>query len=203
MMQNVSESLAGRVAVLDMSSLSNAEIEGRKEHCFSPIFDDLKEAYKNSKKKDVHQIYRDIFRGGMPKLITSEISRDRFYMDYINTYLERDVKTLSQVGNLNNFYNFLVLIAARTAQELKYDELSKAVGVSAPTIKRWVNILEHSGIIFILHPYASTLTNRLIKTPKVYFVDTGLCAYLCRWPTPETIEHGAMNGTFLETYFFT
>lgn len=200
MMQNVAESLAGRVAVFDMASLSEAEIEGRVAHCFSPEIDELKAAEKNAIKKDIHQIYKDIFRGGMPKLVTFDIERDRYYADYVNTYLERDIKDLSQVGKLSEFYDFLVLLAARTAQELKYDELSKAIGVSAPTIKTWISILERSGIIILLRPYASTLSNRLVKTPKVYFMDTGLCAYLCRWPSPETLENGAMDGAFLETY---
>ena len=203
MMQNVSESLAGRVAVFDMASLSNAEIEGRDVQCFSPEIKRLKEVAKTVTKKDIHQIYRDIFRGGMPKLITSDIDRDRYYADYVNTYLERDIKDLSQVGKLSEFYDFLVLIAARTAQELKYDELAKAIGVSAPTIKNWVSILERSGVITILRPYASTLSRRLVKTPKLYFMDTGLCAYLCRWPTAETLENGAMDGAFLETYVVT
>ena len=200
MMQNVSDSLAGRVAVFDMSSLSNIEIEGRTGGCFNPEIDYLKKAEKNCKMKNIHELYRQIFNGGMPKLLASNIDRDRYYMDYVNTYLERDIKELSQVGKLNDFYNFLVLMAARTAQELKYDELSKAIGVSAPTIKSWVNILERSGVIFILHPYCTTLTNRVIKTPKVYFMDTGLCAYLCRWPTSETLEFSAMDGAFLGTY---
>lgn len=200
MMQNVSESLAGRVAVFDMASLSNAEIEGRETHCFSPELEVLKDRAKTARKKDIHEIYRDIFRGGMPKLITSDIDRDRFYSDYVNTYLERDIKDLSQVGKLSKFYDFLVLLAARTAQELKYDELAKAIGVSAPTVKNWVSILERSGVIVILRPYASTLTNRLVKTPKLYFTDTGLCAYLCRWPTAETLENGAADGAILETY---
>lgn len=200
MMKGVSESLAGRIAIFEMSSLSNAEIEGREVDCFDPDIDALKLRYAQAKKKNIHKIYQDIFNGGMPKLITSEIERDRYYMDYVNTYLERDVKDLSQVGKISEFYDFLVFIAARTAQELKYDEIAKAIGVSAPTIKTWISILETSGIIHILKPYASTLSKRLVKTPKLYFMDTGLCAYLCRWPTAETVENGAMDGAFLETY---
>lgn len=200
MMKNVSESLAGRVAVFDMSGLSSAEIEERPLSCFSPEIEKLKDAAKNIHKKNIHDIYNQIFRGGMPKLITTDIDRDRYYADYVNTYLERDIKDLSQVGKLSEFFDFLVLIAARTAQELKYDEIAKAIGVSSPTIKSWISILERSGIIVMLRPYASTFTNRLVKMPKVYFMDTGLCAYLCRWPTPETLENGAMDGAFLETY---
>ena len=203
MMQGVSESLAGRIAIFDMSSLSSAEIEGRPADLFSPEIESIKERLKRSKKKSIHQIYADIFRGGMPKLCTTDLDRDRFYMDYINTYIERDVKDLAQVGKLNEFYDFLVYMASRTSQEFKYDEIAKNLGISAPTAKSWVGILERSGIIFILRPYFSNMTKRLVKTPKIYFMDTGLAAYLCRWPNSETLENGAMDGAFLETYVVT
>ncbi len=200
MMQGVSESLAGRVAIFDMASLSTAEIEGRPASLFHPDLKSIRERLKHSRKKNIHQIYENIFRGGMPKLCSTDMDRDRFYMDYINTYIERDIKDLAQVGKLSEFYDFLVFMAARTGQELKYDEIANAIGVSAPTAKSWVTILERSGIIFILRPYYSNITKRLIKTPKFYFMDTGLAAYLCRWPTAETLENGAMDGAFFETY---
>lgn len=203
MMQNVSESLAGRIAIFDMSGLSASEIEERPAALFRPKLQALRERLESSKKKNVHQIYEDIFRGGMPKLRTTTLDRDRFYMDYINTYIERDIKDLAQVGKLNEFYDFLVFMAARTGQELKYDEIASAIGISQPTAKAWVTILERSGIIFILRPYFSNITKRLIKTPKMYFMDTGLAAYLCRWPNAETLENGAMDGAFLETYVVT
>ena len=191
MMQDVAESLAGRIAIFDMASLSTAEIEGRPADLFHPYL------------KTIHEVYEDIFLGGMPKLRSTDLDRDRFYMDYINTYIERDIKDLAQVGKLNEFYDFLVYMAARTGQELKYDEIASTIGVSAPTAKSWVSILERSGIIFILRPYYSNITKRLVKTPKVYFMDTGLAAYLCRWPTAETLENGAMDGAFFETYVVT
>lgn len=200
MMQDASESLAGRVAVFDMASLSVAEIEERPAALFHPDIDSLRERLKTSKKKNVHDVYEDVFRGGMPKLRATDLDRDRFYMDYINTYIERDIKDLAQVGKLNEFYDFLVYIAARTGQELKYDEIAGAIGVSAPTAKAWVTILERSGIVFILRPYYSNITKRLVKTPKIYFMDTGLAAYLCRWPSAETLENGAMDGAFFETF---
>lgn len=200
MMQGVSESLAGRIAIFDMSSLSAAEIEERPAALFRPDLNSIRERLHHSRKKDIHQIYEEIFRGGMPKLRSTDMERDRFYMDYINTYIERDIKDLGQVGKLNEFYDFLVFMAARTGQELKYDEIASAVGVSAPTAKSWVTILERSGIIFILRPYYSNITKRLVKTPKFYFMDTGLAAYLCRWPNAETLENGAMDGAFFETY---
>ena len=203
MMKNVSESLAGRIAIFDMAGLSAAEIEGRPATFFHPDLDSLKERLEHCKKKNVHEVFKDIFRGSMPKLRTTNLDRDRYYMDYINTYIERDVKDLAQVGKLNEFYDFLVFMAARTGQELKYEEISNTIGVSAPTAKAWVTILERSGIIFILRPYHSNITKRLVKTPKVYFMDTGLAAYLCRWPNAETLESGAMDGAFLETYVVT
>ena len=200
MMQGVSESLAGRIAIFDMSSLSAAEIEGRDALLFTPNIEAVRERTKACQPKDIHRIYSDIFRGGMPKLCTTDLDRDRFYMDYVNTYIERDVKELAQVGKLSAFYDFLVYMASRTSQELRYDEIAKSIGISAPTAKAWVGILERSGIIFILRPYFSNITKRLIKTPTVYFMDTGLAAYLCRWPNPQTLENGAMDGAFLETY---
>lgn len=198
MMKDISESLAGRVAIFELSSLSKQEIEKRNYGTFNPDVDFLKKVpYKY---RNTNEIYELIFKGGMPKIIASDVDRDKYYSDYINTYLERDIKDLSQVGKLNEFYDFLVFIAARTGQELNYDEFSKQIGVSSPTIKSWITILERSGVIFILHPYHSNITNRLVKTPKLYFMDTGLASYLCRWPNAETLESGNMDGAILETY---
>lgn len=203
MMQNVSESLAGRIAVFDLAGLSTAEIENRPSELFKPNLNDIKKRIVTSKDKNIHDIFELIFKGSMPKIITTDIERDRYYSDYVNTYLERDIKELSQVGKLNEFYDFLVFMAARTAQELKYSEISSAIGISAPTAKAWVSILERSGVIYILHPYSTNITKRLVKTPKMYFMDTGLAAYLCRWPNAETLENGAMDGAFFETYVVT
>lgn len=200
MMKDVSESLAGRIAIFDMASLSSAEIEARPASLFHPDLKAIRERLKYSLNKNLHQIYEDIFRGGMPKLRTTKLDRDRFYMDYINTYIERDIKDLAQVGKLHEFYDFLVFMAARTGQELRYEDIANTIGISAPTVKSWVSILERSGIVFILRPYFSNITKRLVKTPKVYFMDTGLAAYLCRWPDVSTLANGAMDGAFLETY---
>lgn len=200
MMKDVSESLAGRIAVFDMSGLSAAEIEGREAGVFYPVVEELRKRAQKYQPKTVHEIYEQIFRGGMPKLIATDLDRERFYTDYINTYLERDIKELALVGKLGEFYDFLVFMAARTSMELKYSEIANAIGISAPTAKEWVSILERSGIIFILRPYYNNITNRLVKTPKMYFMDTGLAAYLCRWPNAETLEKGAMDGAFFETY---
>jgi len=203
MMQNVSESLAGRVAVFDLAGLSCAEIDKRDAALFSPEPEDIRERLKSCKKRNIHDIYERIFKGSMPKIVTTDIDREKYYSDYINTYLERDIKELAQVGKLNEFYDFLVYMAARTAQELRYNDISSAIGISAPTAKAWVSILERSGIIYILHPYSTNITKRIVKTPKMYFTDTGLAAYLCRWPDAATLENGASDGAFFETYVVT
>lgn len=200
MMRDVSESLAGRIAVFDLSGLSAAELDGRRAQAFHPSLEKLRDRVRHDCPKNIHQIYEWIFRGGMPKLVAEEPDRERFYTDYINTYLERDIKDLAQVGKLGEFYDFLVFMAARTSMELKYNEIANAIGISAPTAKEWVSILERSGVIFILRPYYNNITSRLVKTPKMYFMDTGLAAYLCRWPNAETLEKGAMDGAFFETY---
>lgn len=200
MMKDVSESLAGRVAVLELSSLSRSEIAGCPPSLFSPTIDDLKQRVPLREKADVHQLFDEIYRGGMPKIVASDVASERYYADYINTYLEKDIKGYANIGKLHEFSDFLVYMAARTGQKLKYSEIAKAIGVSQPTAKEWVSILERSGILFLLRPYYNNITKRLVKTPKVYFMDTGLAAYLCRWPSGEVLEHGAMDGAFFETY---
>lgn len=200
MMRGVSESLAGRVAVFDMPPLSAAEIDSCPPDVFNPGPAALRERAGTRPRKTIHEIYGEIYRGSMPKVRASDIPTERFYADYVNTYIERDIKDLAQVGKLSAFYDFLVMLAARTGQALRYDELANAAGISSPTAKSWVSILERSGVIYLLRPYSPNITKRLVKTPKVYFLDTGLAAYLCRWPDPETLERGAMDGAFLETY---
>ena len=200
MMKNVSESLAGRVAIFDMLPLSHNEIIGNIKKPFSPDIKDLLKE-QNNKKRTIHEVFEDIFKGGLPKLISnSDVDRELYYSSYMNTYIERDISALEKVGKLEEFRLFVTYMAASTAQELKYDTISKVVGVSAPTIKEWVSILERSGIIYIVRPYDSTITKRLVKTPKCYFLDTGLAAYLTSWPNAQTLQKGNASGAFFETY---
>ena len=201
MMKNISESLAGRVSVFEMSGLSQREKSGYENELISFNVNDLKN--RKFVYSDTLEIYKKIFEGGMPKPYVQNIDREKYYSDYISTYIERDVRELSQVGKLNEFYNFVVFLAARTGQELKYDEIAKQIGVSAPTVKTWISILEASGIIFLLKPYSSSVSKRLVKTPKLYFMDTGLVAHLTRWPNAETLMNGNMAGAILETYVVT
>ncbi len=200
MMKDISESLAGRVAVFDLSGFSLAELEGRSMSLFNPEISELKKRLPSANKKTMQEIFEIIFRGFMPKLNTTELDKERFYADYVSTYLERDIRDLAQVGKLNEFYDFLTFMAARTGQEFSYTEIAKNIGVSVPTAKSWVAILERSGIIFILHPYYKNITKRLVKRPKMYFLDTGLASYLCRWPNSETLANGAMSGAFFESF---
>lgn len=199
MMKNVSESLAGRVAVFTLLPLSQREIDGMESEPFNPEIDALKK--KNSRKKTLKSTFEQIFRGGMPKLISDRtLDRDLYFSSYMDTYIERDVSALEQVGKLDEFRTLVTYLAANTAQELKYDSIAKEIGVSAPTVKQWITILERSGIIYILKPYYNNFNKRLVKTPKCYFIDTGLAAYLTRWPTYETLMNGNASGAFFETF---
>ncbi len=200
MMKNASESLAGRVGIFDMSSLSSAEIAGREAWVFDPEIEEIKRRVDGVEAPSLSQVFGRIFEGGMPRIITSEIEPERYYSDYVDTYLEKDIRGYAQIGKLREFSDFLVYMAAHTAQELNYSRIASDIGISAPTAKEWVSILESSGIIYLLRPYSNNITKRLVKTPKVYFMDTGLAAYLTRWPDPETLSVGAMSGAFFETY---
>lgn len=199
MMKNISETLAGRVAVFTMLPLSQREIEGTESTPFIPDIDILKT--KSYERKTLREIFDAIFRGGMPKIVTTpEIDRDLYFSSYMDTYIERDVGALDGVGKLDEFRTLVSYMAANTAQELKYDNISKEIGVSSPTVKQWITILERSGIIYILKPYYSNISKRLVKTPKCYFLDTGLASYLTAWPTATTLEAGNASGAFFETF---
>ena len=203
MMKGVSESLAGRVAIFDLSGLSSAEIDGREPWEFSPQVDVLKNRLKGLPPVTLNGVFEKIIKGGMPKVIASDIDNDRYYSDYVNTYIEKDIRDYAHIGKIHEFTDFLIYMAAHTSQELIYSKISSEIGISAPTAKEWVSLLESSGIIYILRPYFNNITKRLIKTPKMYFMDTGLAAWLTRWPDALTLANGAMSGAFFETYVVT
>lgn len=199
LMKNVSESLAGRVGVLNLYSLSLNELSGRDSEPFTPEIETLKRKTVINV-KNVNQLFNVIYNGGMPSVATDVVDRNSFYSSYIATYLERDVKQLFNVGKTMEFYNFLQYIAVRTAQEINFSSISKEIGVDCKTVKNWISILESSGIIYLLQPYYTNLSNRIIKTPKLYFMDTGLASYLAKYPTAETLENGALSGAIFETF---
>lgn len=146
------------------------------------------------------QVFQDIFEGGMPDYVSGRFNRDAYFKQYIETYIEKDVKNLISVGNATTFRTFLSYVALRTGQEIHYDSLASAVGIDVKTLKRWLSILETSGIIVFLQPFMKNLSNRIIKAPKMYFMDTGLASYLCGWPNAEMLEKSSMAGAFFETY---
>jgi len=203
LMQGVGETLAGRVAILDLLGLSQVEMRDKAgtSQPFLPTTAWIDHARSHSKMMEVMDVYRTIWRGTFPKVaLNDDISRDIFYSSYIQTYIQRDVRALTRVGDEMAFARFLRAAAARTGQLINYTEVARDVDVDVKTIKAWLSILETSGLVYLLQPYHTNVTNRLIKTPKLYFLDTGLCAYLTQWSTPEALEAGAMTGAILETY---
>lgn len=200
--EGISESLAGRCGVIEMSSFSMAEKTGKEGLPFDPDIDNLirRERELPGTYRTRPEIFGEIFQGGMPDIVTGESERTAYFRSYLNTYIEKDVRKLINADMELQFRNFLSLLALRTAQELHYDVLANSVGIDTRTCKRWISILETSGIVFLLQPYMPNMSSRIIKAPKLYFMDTGLCAYLCRWPNAEMLESCAMDGAFFETF---
>jgi predicted AAA+ superfamily ATPase len=203
LMKGVSESLAGRVGVVQLLGLSRRELAGqsRESRPFLPTPHKVRGRIKTGKKLLLKDLYRLIWRGTFPKIALDEkINRDLFYGSYIQTYIQRDIRDLARVGDEMSFLRFLRAAAARTGQMLNLTELARDSDVAPNTAKSWLSILETSGIAYLLQPYHSNVTQRLVKTPKLYMLDTGLCAYLTEWSSPETLAAGAMSGPILETW---
>lgn len=199
LMQNVTESLAGRVAVLKLQGFSLREIQQLDFSLpFIPTQDYIFAREKVA--QPIENIWKIIHQGYMPRLYEQETNWEIYYASYVSTYIERDVRSLTNVSNITDFTRFMVAIAARSGELLNYSNVAQEVGVSVDTIKRWTAILETSGIIYLLKPYSNNHLKRAIKTPKVYMLDTGLMAWLTKWLTPETISQGAKSGQFFETF---
>ncbi len=200
--QGISDSLAGRCGIIDMQSFSVAEKYKVKAEPFNPDIKHLLAAEKETDRayRTRKQIFEDIFTGGMPDICTGTSERNTYFKSYVDTYIEKDVRKLIDASSELQFRNFISIVAMRTAQELHYDAIANDVGIDTRTCKKWISILETSGIIHLLHPYMPNISNRVIKAPKLYFMDTGLCAYLCRWPNAEMLETCAMSGAFFETF---
>jgi predicted AAA+ superfamily ATPase len=200
LMANVTESLAGRVGILNLQGFSQSEkdsIPGTAP--FLPTKKNL--GIKEKTNKGTRGIFRRIWKGSYPALYTeSDRNWKLFYDSYMQTYIERDVKQIIRVSNELLFVNFIRALAARTSQTLNYSNIAGEIGINETTVKSWLSVLQTSGIVYLMQPYSNNLTNRIIKTPKVYFLDTGLVCYLTKWNTPETLENGAFSGAILETY---
>lgn len=201
LMRGVQESLAGRVAVLSLTSLSQAEICGGQMEPFRIDLDGLLARSKERKQADTRDIFDRIFRGSMPAIVSGQNSNHQiFYSSYLTTYIERDVRELSDVIDSLKFLHFITAVAARCGQMLNVADIARDADINQKQAKDWLGILETLGIIFYLHPYSNNLLKRLVKTPKLYFYDTGLVCYLTKWSSAETLESGAMNGAILENY---
>lgn len=206
LMQGVSESLAGRVGIVQLLGLSLKERQNdaTSDEPFLPIPNLLLKRLESSSSLSLKEMYQIIWQGSFPALdLNPSIDRDLFYSSYVQTYLQRDVRDLARVGDEGAFLKFLRAAAARTSQLLNLSDMSRDVGISPVTAKHWLSILETSGIIYLLEPYHVNVTKRMIKSPKLHFLDTGLAAYLTEWTSPETLEAGAMSGNILETFIFT
>ena len=201
LMHGVQESLAGRVALLHMSPMSQREIVKAPCVPFSVDFERLSSESKRIPAVTTPEMFERIWKGSMPGIISGQYTdRNIYYSSYISTYVERDVRELS--GNIDalKFNRFITAAAARTSQLLNYKALADDADIDMITAKAWVNILETLGIIFLLHPYSNNVLKRTIKTPKLYFYDTGLVCYLTKWSSPDVAESGAMNGALLENF---
>ena len=201
LMKGVQESLAGRVAVLSLSSLSQTEIYGGEDRPFQIEIEHLMKRKEGRTRADLQEIFRRIFQGSMPAIVSNEVSNNSiFYGSYLSTYIERDVRNLFDAIDSLKFLRFLTAVAARCSQMLNVNEIARDADINLKQAKDWMGILETLGIIFYLHPFSNNMLKRLVKTPKYYFYDTGLVAYLTKWSSPETLENGAMNGAILENY---
>lgn len=201
LMSGVQESLAGRIAVLFLTPMSQSEIYGGVKGPFELDFKKLSLRKEGRKAADADEIYKRIFKGSMPALVSGQYSNSQiFYSSYVSTYIERDVKELSERIDSLKFFNFLTAVAARTGQLLNLADIARDADINEKQSKNWLNILKTLGLLFFVHPYSNNLLKRLVKTPKIYFYDTGLVCYLTRWSSAETLQNGAMNGAILENY---
>ncbi|MEE3472338.1 MAG: ATP-binding protein [Butyrivibrio hungatei] len=198
LMKGVSESLAGRVSVMELTGLSLREIKGISfNHHFIPSEEYLREREKEL--RPYSNIWKIIHKGSYPELYDVDRDWQDYYSSYVATYLERDINELIAADSLT-FTKFMTSVAARTGEMLNYANIAGEVGVSEPTIKNWISVLERTGIVYILQPYSSSALTRAIKTPKIYFRDTGLACYLTRWLSPETLMNSAVAGNMFETF---
>lgn len=198
--ENASETLAGRTALIEVNSFSKCEKLKKTGDEFVPDIQILQAKQKEFKPENRHRIFDEIYLGGMPEYWIKKPDRDTFFESYISTYLEKDVSRMINVGRMDDFRKFMRIVALRTSQHLDYTEIGNAVGIDSRTVRNWISVLEASGIIMILQPYASNLAKRIVKTPKIYFMDTGLCSFLCGWSEPRILEDSPMSGAFFETY---
>lgn len=202
MMKNVGESLAGRIGLVTLPGFSLRETMGVDYYApFLPTEEYFSERKKLLANISYDQVWERIHRGSMPELCENpDFDWQMFYGAYVRTYIERDVRDLTEVGDTVKFTRFMTAAAAGTGQLLNLASLARDVGVSQPTADRWMSILLASNLVYLLQPYFNNITKRAIKTPKLYFLDTGLAAWLTKWNTVDVLKNGAMAGAFFESF---
>lgn len=205
LMQGVTESLAGRVGIIDLQGLSANEINGTDNtDPFLPEVELLFNRMNHAKKQSLKEIYKLIWQGSMPAMYNGgEQDWQSYYASYVQTFLQRDVMKLLQINDEMVFFRFLCAAAGQIGKMINYAELAKAAEISAPTAKQWIKTLEAAGIIYLLQPFMPPGAKYIVKAPKLYFFDTGLAAYLTRWLNAEALEAGAASGEFFETWVVT
>lgn len=201
LMKDVSESLAGRIGIMHLTGISLGERTGRSE---SGPFIPSKEFLLNRKNiphiGSPEKLWQIIRNGAFSDVVTGAVLPDDYYASYVKIYVERDVRQLTQVADEIQFITFITVAAARTGQLVNYTDMAKETGISEVTAKKWLSILVTSGLVYLFQPYAANVKKCVVKTLKLYFMDTGLTAYLTKWRTPEVLMTGAMAGAYFETF---
>ena len=203
LMENASESLSGRIGIVQLYPLSAREIRGEEfSENFIPSKDFIIKRNSHFKQNDfsIKKTWQLIYTGGYPEVVKGNVQSKDFYANYLKTYIERDIRKLAQVANELQFLQFISIVASRTGQLVNYSDISKDCGISEVTAKKWLSLLVSSGLVYLLQPYSANIEKRVVKTAKLYFMDTGLAAYLTRWSNPDVMQSGAMAGAFFETY---
>lgn len=199
-MKNVSESLAGRVGIIEMYGLSTNELNMQSDEIFIPEISELQKK-KISNKPDSNKIFERIFKGSYPELYINEnVTLNEYYESYVKTYIERDIRDLINISDEIKFMKFMTSIAARTGEELNITTVANDAEISVPTAQSWLSILVNTGLVILLEPFPNNVIKRTIKRPKIYFMDTGLACYLAKYPSAEILEASAYAEHIFETY---
>lgn len=202
LLKQAGDSLAGRICVLKMYSLSAKELEGRPDDILGDYeLSSLQERSRNYPENNILDVYTRIWEGGMPDMVSMDAElRREYWNSYIDTYLIRDAVDDNGIKDTEGFRKLLRACAAFSGELINYNDLGNAAGVSNVTAKEWVKVLQSMGIIYLLEPYYNNELKRMVKTPKLYFCDTGLCAFLSSWTSRDTLMNGAASGHYLENY---
>ena len=202
-LKNVSESLAGRIGILELHPFSTREIYGLQEDCFIPNIDSLKKK-EALNYEPLCKLFDRILKGSYPALYNNtENNLENFYSSYIKTYIERDIRELINIKDEIKFFKFISSVAARTGQEYNASDIAKDIGIDNKTVDEWMSILKNTFLVYLLQPYSNNILNRAIKRPKIYFMDTGLACYLAGYLDSTTLERSAYSGQIFETYVVT